>query len=344
MAAVKYAHLHTKAFNQMLEKEDDNKQEARVNAWVYLSMRQEGRVQITAAMLKTRLQMLRQACEELPPIWGSKCEATMLLQAFVAHKPEQNPVALNYAIVQLVVDGKKRLGVRWPFPISSDISPARAPGACMSPYVVSEVEDDEVLLQELVRKAELAMVLPAIGGKGDPELSSSCGTGGDTTVRELEGDGAELDGQSGGDNIEASGETVEYPKGRLGNHVQKTNSKLSSMLLILTSPGWQTVLKDATLRSHQRTAAGLGQELIKSEYPTLVCENKKQQEIIAALLELSHAVTAYKKDEKTTNLLIFACPLTALTTAVRATFGRKASLDAELLVYQVPNTWKSNMM
>ena len=110
MAAVKYAHLNTRAFNHMLEKEGDNKQEARVNAWVYLSMRQEGRVQITAAMLKTRLQMLRQACEELPPIWGSKCEATMLLQAFVAQQPEQNPVALNYAIVQLVVDGKKRAG------------------------------------------------------------------------------------------------------------------------------------------------------------------------------------------------------------------------------------------
>jgi len=106
MARVRYAHLSSPAVNDFLTK-SANKSEFKNYNICYVSIRQEGRTQITAEMLENRLSVLLQC---LSLLRADSFHHIMLLEDFVADNPDCNPKSVH--IVQMYLCGEARLGVQ----------------------------------------------------------------------------------------------------------------------------------------------------------------------------------------------------------------------------------------
>lgn len=161
--ATRYAHQSSGSFGRWLA-DADHLAEARASAFAYLSLREEGRTQVSLDQLLKRVDL----CERSAAMWdslvGGKHSQIVLLQDFVAKNPDHNPVE-TCEIVQLEVRGVRRLAVKHDAPIQTDCAPR--PGldnVRMSLAVASDDPADWKLLESLAAAALVRdVVAPARG-------------------------------------------------------------------------------------------------------------------------------------------------------------------------------------
>jgi hypothetical protein len=117
MARVRYGHLTLPAVYQFIQK-PNAKAEFKNYSICYVSIRAEGRVQITVEMIENRLSVLQHclALVDRP----DTLHHYMLLDEFIARNPDANPRHLT--LVQMDVNRELRLGVRslHPSPVADE--------------------------------------------------------------------------------------------------------------------------------------------------------------------------------------------------------------------------------
>lgn len=116
MTSIRYGFMHTPKLVSWLEGSERNKAEARVFALAWMSLREEGRVHITFAMLEARGNFIRQVLEMSSSLDVARhgMHEYMLLSDYAAAHPQTNPVDDGMVFVQLRVAGQRGLGLQVP--------------------------------------------------------------------------------------------------------------------------------------------------------------------------------------------------------------------------------------
>jgi hypothetical protein len=328
-SAVRYAHFRgtSSALQKYISDNPANKAEARIAAYAYVSLRDEGRVQIDLKTLMMRVRLLMSAAEAIPCFGQSF--VTTLLTSFTTTGGD-NAVLLQYPIVQMLVDGKLRLGVRCPLFSTAVGAAARGvPLAVMSPNVMTEDPSDLVLLENLAKQAA-----QEIEEKGRAAAASQA----IVKAEHEQDDGDDHDGPHPTQTTPSTSSAArqfEYPKGRLGNNVKRMQLKVDALLYSLTAELWRGILKENGLRSNLRVVSGLGAELEASTFPQLISINATQQKVISLLLTFSSALHAQAKNDDLHLWLPFKGILDALNVHLIKSAGPEARFDVEVQLLAV---------
>ncbi len=326
-----YAHWSMQQFVRHLKSSEEALAEAKIQAFSYLTLREEGKVQIDIVMLRHRATLLKRAAEIIPVMLSNRHEACMLLSAFAAASPERNPISLGFPIIQMIVDGNYRLGVRFTCPASSAGALATtAASECASPLITTEEASDLAILKGYCERAREASV--AAG-------SASSGVGDNAAGKRNKNAKADSGGDGDGEGSHALNDRVpiqkQFPKGRFGNGCRKMQEKVEAILAGLGNANWNDFLKDSTLRANLRTASGLGVELKTSTFPELIQINADHQAILSAAMGLCSAVSALKKDDTHHVWLPFLEPLEALEKWAEQMLRGNVEFYPELSLYLV---------
>lgn len=152
--SVRYGHLNIKAFNKWMLKSEENLVEARLTAAAYMSLREEGKTQVTTESLFARLELLDRMATFWPSVKDNSHCRIMLLAEYCEKNPGANPIAVC-EVVEVELQGSRRLGVRVPRPLPS--SPAVRPGVDnvkMSPSVRCDNSGDWELLENFASASD----------------------------------------------------------------------------------------------------------------------------------------------------------------------------------------------
>ena len=345
MAAVRFGYFNPNAFAKFVSESPEQRKEAALAALAYLTLRSDGRTHVKTEQIDDRTQMLRHLAVLLPDVMGMSNYETVPLAIFKKTGSESgvdNPIAKGYEIVQILLGGKRRLGVRRPIPQSlSDRLVCNGLEKCViGKHVYSDVTADVALLEELASAVEAPnMMLAAPPPKAKQRRVSSPG-GGECKGEALSDDdiAAEAADDQSAETAEEGQESrqeVGWPKGRLGTNVKKQDSKVGSIMATLATPQWEMPLREASLRALRRSTAGIGQELLRSEHPHLIQTNSDHTMVVGHLLDLVSALNQLKKEEKTKNLLAVAKPIADLLEyAMKRKGGKPVRFDCEIMVLQ----------
>jgi hypothetical protein len=150
MSKIKYGYLNAPQFVTWARKTDANLHQASLASFAYISLRNEGKVQISFDSLEARLGLIRIIEAS---IGSGGCEPgghAILLTEWARANPGINPVQLGMAFITMVVDGAKRLGV-WAAPGDMDNIVASSPWAAANVVAHASVRSEEPADMELVR-------------------------------------------------------------------------------------------------------------------------------------------------------------------------------------------------
>lgn len=329
MAAVRYAWLNVPGFVKHVCASTDNQVEAALASLAYVSLREEGRAQVSASMIQSRVALFHRLHATLPAILAGQHWQIIPLCVYKGNYLQEygNPIEKQYEICELHIDGSKRLGVKIPAPRGEKPArPAILERANMGPFVATSNQEDLDALVLLVQQAPDA-------SRAMPEEPKHT-----TDDDPAEEDAAPSSGIGGEEEHTqpapwARSNTIVFPKGRLGTGMQKIEAKLQGIVLSLGKADWRHAIKDTIVRGMQRAGAGLEKELLqKSEYPALMELNAKHLQVVQHLLDLGAAATQYGKDEKVSNVVGFKGPLECLREYKASAFqgASSFSFDAEL--------------
>ncbi len=263
-------------------------------------------------------------------------ESTMTFDDFIRAFPAANPVTLQLCIVELLVDGRYRFGVRAMVPSPPGMSlPSALPENLQlpSPYIRTDDPNDWVKLLDFAKTANVSKNKKI----QDAAAAGECAASTPTKGLSVSGQGSDAGDEDASREVVLATESVkqiEFPRGRLGTTVRRSFDKFVGFLLALTKADWRSAIKEASLRGALRTAAASKLELATSEFPQLADVNDEIVSALIAMVDLILADTRYKKEEQTSNLMRFRQPIMDLSEALLK-HQPAASLDAELLVFKV---------
>lgn len=353
MSAVRFAWLNIPGVIKFLHSSDENAQDGQLASLAYISLREEGRVQITTAMVQARVSLFGRVHSVLPEIMSTAHHQVVGIQEYAETMVSKfgNPVE-KFDIVQLRVDGALRLGVRLPAP-RGDWCVRNGPleDVRMGPYVQSsEPKDMEVLKSFAESAAKIDRLMPAVATEepvashkgAPPAASGSTDAPHDAGEQSLASghscgsDGAKPPGPPTGENMQVAEEIV-FPRGRLGNSSQKAEAKVNSIILSMSTASWRKALRETTSRGLHRLVSGMEKELQRSEYPQLKRLNSGHGHIVQQMLDLASAAASYSRDERTTNLVKFLVPLKEIDEYKNMHFvgSSRINFDAELEMLKV---------
>lgn len=340
-AGVRYAWMNSVAFQRFLTSSPENHQEGMLVSWAYVSLREEGRTQITTQMIEARLMLFRRMHTTMPSIFEKSHYQVTPLDEFYERRIADlgNPIEKGFEIVQISLAGQRRLAVRHPVPRCDRLP--RTGGLSyvrMGDFVMTDSPADIQILQTIADQAPKQLLKcqvpdPADGGddNGDRERAGM----------EADGEGMAATAPVASLASGISAEAIHYPKGRIGTGVQRNQNKLDSIVANLATPLWLDALKETTLRGLVRACAGLEKELIDSEFPAMIKLNQEHNDLVRHLLDLSLAATGMKKEDRASNFVKFKAPLDAIAEykAAKFTGAAFADLDCELVLLKVPLGW-----
>lgn len=84
--------MNQKSFQTWLESSPSNAMESRIGAFAYLTLREEGRTQVTSSMLEARSALIARSAAIFKSLSESMHDCTMLLSAFASDEKSPNPV------------------------------------------------------------------------------------------------------------------------------------------------------------------------------------------------------------------------------------------------------------
>lgn len=335
MASVRYAWRNVPSFVKFLCAAPENQVEAALASVAYVSLREEGRAQVSASMIQSRVALFTRLQGALPAILTGQHWRTIPLNEFKDRCIEEfgNPIEQQYEICELQLDGARRLGVKIPAPRPTrPTRPAILERANMGPFVASSDPEDFETLASWAQQAPLASRMlpgelppPATDDSPtEPGLAAGASSSADPEGGETQSPLVPWTSPGG----------VIFLRGRIGSGMQRVDSTLQGIVLNLGKVGWRSAIKDTILRGLQRAAAGLEKELLQSEYPALVELNSEHLGITQNLLDFGAAVVQFDKDEKVAKLVAFKKPLDALEHYKDLHFSGASSFkfDAELIM------------
>ncbi len=294
--------------------------DARIGSFAYVSLRVENRTQVNIEMLEARVSLLKQAGCIMQSISKDIHSQVVLLEDFVKLHPEQNPIHRKMPVIQVLANGRRRLGVQAICPRDSTMWPSTLPAeVLMAPDVRTDVESDWQLLIVLVQDSEKQQAALV-------QISEQA-------VKVEAEDDDDEGGLAGARMPAAEEESPQFPRGRLGNLASKTQNKVHGILLGIRGQAWKKH-KDSSVRGHLRSVSGLLAELGRAEYPHLITIAEECKVVMEALLDVVTAEMKYKKDETIANLVPFGKPCDVLARALDKLMPG-AVMDSELLVLQV---------
>lgn len=158
--ALRYAHMSSGGFLKWLQETPENIAEARSSAYAYLSLREEGRTQISIEQLFHRINMCERVVSSWPAIVAGRHYQIALPADVQAQPTTTNPLASG-EIVQVFVNNARRLGLRQdaPQPSTSSVPPG-LDHIKISPWVQSDDPLDWQILKTLSNTAPDKKVLP----------------------------------------------------------------------------------------------------------------------------------------------------------------------------------------
>ncbi len=131
-----------------LDEETGNRLEARWYSYAYLSLREEGRVQVSLQQLEQRVLLLKRAISDLTSL-DKHFYHFVSLHDVARDEPNLNPVASSYQIEQLMANGKRCFMVRVPMPIvEGSLSRQLPSGVVAHPMAHSDDPNDYRLLEQ----------------------------------------------------------------------------------------------------------------------------------------------------------------------------------------------------
>lgn len=334
MQSTRYSYLNSAGFLKFLESAPEHKEEAALASLAYISLREEGKVHISAAMVDIRCGLLRRMATMVPQVLSESHYEVVPLQNFKDSASYGNPVERNLKIVQVRDGSDRRLGVMTPCPRQdSAVSLGLCARACMSASVQTDAQEDADLLLKFIEAAPVAPKATEVVSRSPMKKSrSSAADGSLAEAGDDEDDAKEEEDED--DEPKSDCDDFEYPRGRLGTGVRKMESKLSGILASMTSPQWRIPFKEPAMRAILRTAAGSKVELESSEHPLMVARNAEHTNIATKLLELTLGLISVDKDDSARNLAKLSSPLGALVEILRAR-RPKARFDAEVMLLKV---------
>lgn len=174
----------------------ENQSEASVAAMAYLSLREEGKTQVTIAMVEARLALFARLSAVLPNLMaGAHYEIAALTE--YSETEHGNPVEQGHEIVELRVGSQLRLGVKYKAPrvermraLDADLVPVR-----MAISVTTDMPTDWDVLARYTKEASAASTDLAKFRVEEAVAPSEAATGDDDD--ETPGGGAERGGHSG---------------------------------------------------------------------------------------------------------------------------------------------------
>lgn len=345
MALVRYSFLNTPAFLKFLDTDNRSKFEGALNAMAYLVCREEGFVQVSIDQIDNRASILKKLHAVLPNLFGSVRSEVVLLSEFEALGVGDNPLQKGFPLVQMCVDGKRRVGVTVPTPVCDTVNwgshgliGLNLPAAVRTDHP-GDIQQLKAYFADMPAPPKLpdaAFQSPASKKSkaasfhdGAPSLPASSASG---LADKEDGEGCPAD-----ERQEASADDDDdlmYPKGRLGNAVRKMDAKLASIMLEMTTPQWRAPLREPTVRSLRRAASDNKTELESSEHPQLLQRTVDHLATITELLNLTNGLIAYSKDNKSANLAKLHEPLEILLTVARGKHPQRR-FDPELMNLKV---------
>lgn len=154
--SIRYAHLSTAGFLKYIRESEENYHESAINSFAYMSLREEGRTQVSIEALLARVELFGRVASKLPTMSASVHFEVALLEAFCQQHPGINPISRGHEVIQLRLDGCARLGVRYAAPQEQSRQPASRPDLtqiAISPAVQSSCASDWALLSRLAAEA-----------------------------------------------------------------------------------------------------------------------------------------------------------------------------------------------
>lgn len=318
---------------------------AKVAYMSYISLREEGRTQVSLDSILARADLFMRLSATLPAVLSQGHSEVQLLCDFVNSSPTANPIEQQYEVVQVLAAGVRRLGVRVPAP-AQDPSATR-PGlqdVLIAPTVRSDSEADWRLLADLAAQAasrarSRQVALPSPRKAGGPNSPASCGQPQQDGTSALACDGLSDAVSPGGFDADFI-----YPQHRLGRAVKRNMEKADSLLATLLDQKWRSCLSDTKLRGVLRAIAGNHIELLEGESPALVQKNQDAQDRVSALLRLTSAIRSLDKSRESKSFLKCLPPLEELSDFAIAIFGPTRRLDSELVVIQVSRQLRESLV
>lgn len=329
MVALRYSYMNQTRFLGWVDEHPTNLEESQMYALAYLSLREDGKVHVNTDLLEKRFSQLRQwLFQDIPCMRKAAFAATMPLGELARRFPDVNPIAKQWPIQTILSDGQYCLGVEVPMqkPETAEFVSKSVPMASLanSGVCTTKLSDIEALSRfaldaTRVRNADVAM---ATSGR-----SALAAGDGDSAF----GGSDELGEHDDEDEEESGSESDEvFPTGRVGTAMQKCKSKVAGLLKALTRSDWRNHLRETTVRSLLRTAAGLEKELQGSDTPSMIAMNEEHLAAITDLQTISRQAAALSKEFTHDRIKTLVEPLgnSALRLAKHQRTG--GSLDAEL--------------
>lgn len=330
MVAVRFAHLSAGAFAKWMSAAPENAIEAKMSALAYISVREDGQTQVTLEQVMARSGMLVRMSTVVPGVLNSEHFEVVPLSELA--EGSMNPVSAQLEVLQISINGIRRLVVRWPVPRQIG-GPAQSGlhDVDMSPHVRSDGVSDWKLLERFASQAPArSREVAGTGVAASPRLQKGASS---MSLESLAGPASARAAQA---SSAAAGDDglYEYPKTRLGRNVKKCVEKAESTLATTLTAEWNN-LNENSLRGQQRTCAGLEKELTVAESPSLVQRNEHAEKIWEVLIKVTVSRRALVKSLETNNYIKFYQPLQDLAALVEKVFGTGRRFDPELLVIQV---------
>lgn len=115
--ATRYAHMSSIAFAKWVGEGGENLSEARATSAAYLTLRAEGRTQVSIEELFKRIELCGRIAAEWPTLKDGIHHQIALLEEHHKAHPDDNPVLAGCEVVQIELGGRKRSGVRHSAPL-----------------------------------------------------------------------------------------------------------------------------------------------------------------------------------------------------------------------------------
>lgn len=293
MAKIKHPLLKTPAVMRLII-DESQKVQFRLFCFAYVSLREEGKVQITINQLEQRARMLM----DFLTTFGAGAEAKshfeiVLAGGCIKSLSSPNPVELQCPLVQVRVGSVYRLGFKIPAPRPA--AGLRLPANVLA--VQGLLCDDDEDLQAIgllstraaadaaLRKVDCAELDESMmktrvsggakrGGRGRGGRASHVAARG-LGCRVGAGDDCPADGSDDGepDVAVAVDVVVTWPKHKHTKAIQRTYQRLDAIWLNFGSAEWEMGLSDATCRSNLKTALEQTTLLETCEFSELIERN-----------------------------------------------------------------------
>jgi hypothetical protein len=218
----------------------------------YLTLKEEGRSQLCAGIIQARIDMLKQAAEQVNNIFSHDYSATTLLAAWVSANPDKNPLLEGHRLAQMIANGKFRLGLRVPVPLPRLGDEVRVSGAWANTLLRTDDPSDTALLAKFAAAVPPdSNVFAAATRRAGAELAGA------NVVDREQNAGNDSNAGAGATGPDLDGTTAKFvfPRGRLGGSCKKFDDRINALLLALTGDKWQDALREATLRSMHRSVS-----------------------------------------------------------------------------------------